>query len=255
MPIRRKAILVGGDNASASNPLPGATKDIKRLSAYLQTSTGGAWLAEEIVWYPTLRLAQLQAVLGEAKASHDYVFVATMLHGARGPKGSFLSLNDYEVIGIDEIARLGPRAKRVLILSGGCRSELPSFYAPPRHVGGGGDVAGLPSWAYTESCRNAFDKIVAEAQPGAAVMYACRANEESWYINGYGGIFIQALLRNAETWSSTNSNGECARQYRTAENALAVVREQTTAMVRGLGHTQTPEIMPANPPAFPFAIA
>jgi hypothetical protein len=251
----RKAILIGSDNVSPSNPLRGATKDIEDLYAFLLTAAGGAWLKEEIAWYPTLDLGGLRSVLEGAKASSDYLFVATMLHGARGPSGSFVSLNDTEVIRIDEIARPGAQAKRVLILSGGCRSELPSFYAPPLKRVAGPGVAGVPSAAYMRSCRAAFDDLVMRARAGGAAMFACSANEESWYIDGHGGIFTQALLREAVAWSSNISNGVRVQQYRSAEQALNAVRETTTALVRNLGHTQTPEIRPVAPPPFPFMLA
>lgn len=251
----RKAILIGSDNASSSNPLRGATKDITDLRSYLQTAAGGAWFENEIDWYPTVNVGMLRSALEEAKASHDYLFVATVLHGARGPNGSFVNVNDREGIRIEEIARPGPRAKRVLVLSGGCRAELPSFYAPPKRVAGG-DVAGLPSAAYKRNCRAALDTLVMRARPGYAVMFACSADEQSWYIEGHGGIFIQALLRKAEDWSSTISNGVSVQKYFTADRALYAVRETTAALVRNtMGYTQTPEIWPETPPPFPFMVA
>lgn len=252
----RKAILIGSDDASLSNPLPGATKDITDLRGYLQTATGGAWYESEIDWYPMPNAGMLRSALEEAKASHDYLFVATVLHGARGPGGSFVSLNDRETIRIAEIARSGERAKRVLILSGGCRSELPSSYAPPRKRVAGTELAGVPSAAYMRSCRAAFNDLVMHAPMGGVAMFACSANEESWYIKEHGGIFTQALLREAEAWSSGISNGERVQKYRSAEYALNAVRETTTALVRSIGRTQTPEIRPKNNPSpFPFMLA
>jgi hypothetical protein len=256
MTMLRKAILIGSDSASPSNPLPGATKDNEDLYAFLQTAAGGAWFEEEIAWYPIPDLRELRSVLEEAKATHDYLFVTTMLHGARGPTGSLVSLNETEAIRIAEIASPGPRAKRVLILSGGCRLEIPSIYAPPqKRVAGTGDVAGVPSAAYMRNCRAAFEDLVMRAPPGHAVMFACSPNEESWYIAGRGGVFTQALLRKAEEWSSSISDGERVRRYYTAEKALDAVRETTTALVRRLGYTQTPQIWPVEAPAFPFMLA
>lgn len=249
----RKAILIGSDDASPSNPLPGATKDIEALSAFLLTAQGGAWDCDEIDWYPKLSSRELETVLAGEKTSHDYLFIATMLHGARGPQGSSVYLGS-EAVRVVDLVRAGPRAKRVLVLSGGCRSDLPAYLAPPALISEGG-LAGVPSAAYVQSCRAAFDTQVMRAPEGGVAMFACAAGEESWYVQGYGGVFTQLLLREAERWSSATSNGDKAQKYLSAEKALGVVREPTAALVRQMGHVQTPEIRPQNPSPFPFVLA
>lgn len=255
----RKAILIGRDDASArtNGPLPGAKKDIDDLCAFLTSPHGGAWNAEEIDWYPAPRLNDdLRPALRQAKAGFDYVFIAIVGHGGRDPKlGSHVSLNNEEGVRIDELASLGPRAKRVLVHSGACRNLAP--YVPEKRVAGDdvGYVGAVPSVAYARSCRAAFDSLVMRATEGVVVMHSCSTGESSWY-TPRGGFFTQALLRYASQWARTNSNGKAARLWHGVEHVFQRASAQTYSDVcQAVGRIQTPEILPAARPAFPFVIA
>ena len=249
----RRAILIGHNDASAirNGALRGVTNDVVNTRAFLLSDGGGAWEENEISWYGAPPLADLRMVLAQAKATCDHLFIAFSGHGAHGPGGSFVCINNDETIYVNELAQLGPKARRIVVISDACRVEVSVPVPQPTRIVVG-EAAGVPDAAYRRSCRLAYTNVLGNATEGAVVMYSCLQGETSGD-SVHGGIFTQALLRSASQWAEEVSNGQQVRWILPVRDAFN--RIDMPAQTRRRPGGQTPCLRPENPPNFPFAVA
>jgi hypothetical protein len=249
----RQALLIGHNDASAhrNGSLRGATKDMTDLRAFLLSNHGGAWEESEISWFGAPSRTTLGAAVAQARATCDYLFIAFSGHGAHDSRGSFVALNDEEIVYVRDLAQLGQRARRVVVISDACREQVTVPRHPPITVAGG-DVAGFPNSAYRWSCRTGYDNALRSATEGVAVIFSCAAGETSGD-SAQGGVFTQALLWSTLQWAEEESDGHRVRRVLYVRGAFN--RVDLPPQRRVLPGHQTPRLGPANPPKFPFAIA
>jgi hypothetical protein len=250
--VLRKAILIGHNNASAmrNGALRGANKDMTDIQTFLLSDHGGAWEYDEIDWYRAPSLAELRGALARVKLGCDYVLIAFSGHGAHD-RGSFVMLNEDEAIFVKELAEIGAKARKILVISDACRVQATVPVAlPPRTAAE--DVAGIPDDSYRRSCRTAFNNVLRKAPEGVVVMHACSKGESAGD-SPQGGVFTQALLRSASQWALSESNYFRAHRTLYAHGAFNLIEMPEQRRAR-LG-AQTPCISPQVSPKFPLAIA
>ncbi len=98
-------------------------------------------------------------------------------HGAHGPGGSFVCLNNNEeVVSVSELAQLGRRVRRIVVISDACREQVYVPVTPPTKIVTG-EVAGIPDATYRRSCRLAYTNAFRDATEGAVVMYSCKVKK------------------------------------------------------------------------------
>lgn len=248
--MSRHCILIGHNHASVRSPLEGVNRDISAMHRFLRSSGGGAWEESEIEPLMDPRARDLRTRLDVVKGWVDYVFIYFSGHGAYD-NASFVLLRENavenETILIAELATLGPRARRVTVISDACRS-----FVRPLHekTAGGGDVAlaggSFPSAAYRKQCRDSYMHGVMSAPAGPVIVNACSPGQTAGD-TPEGGVFTRALLRAAGAWVE-----EQPARERPRTTSLPGIFERAYPTLRW---NQTPTISTLTRDMFPFAIA
>ncbi len=249
--MRRRAILIGDNEAVAIDPLRGVKRDLDSARRFLQSPTGGAWNDDEFWPLAKPRLTDLRAALDEARKSSDYLLVVAVGHGAFDG-ASYLNINDRETIEIVELAKLGPVAQRVAVISDACRE----FVAPPddaRLAGFDFDDVGAIPWTPAQIERRhvyraAYERAIEKSAAGNVVLWACDKGQTADDVSSY----TQALLRNAR--SMAKDERRPVGQLRTVLLSSVHLLARHDIITTSTRREQTPVMRSDRELCFPFAV-
>lgn len=192
--MKRVAILIG-TSASQYGNLDGVEPDLNRYSEFLKSPYGGAWTTGEIIQLHNpsrLDLALAMAMNGNV----DYSLITFSGHGGHDSDSGTMVVvsNDYE----PNVSTLQTKARRQLLVIDACRS-LTELAEKPALLERIEKVASFAP-AYTQSCRDLYDKQISKAEEGRSILYSCSVNQSAGE-SSLGGHFTRNLVQCAIGWA------------------------------------------------------
>ncbi|PNH99248.1 caspase family protein [Vibrio diazotrophicus] len=202
--MKRKAILIGSPNVKPE--LPGVDIDLRDMSEYLQSNTGGAWKKDEITVLrnPSKLTVDVQLLLSR---DADYVFILCAGHGEHhigaNLSESVIYLQENEKMKITDI---NPKNKRHLVVVDACRGIVRINEDLQKMALNAKSESMMFGSVSNVDFRAEFDNAVMAAPEGRIVMYSCDIDQTAGD-HGEGGVFTQSLLRSPAYFNNANSYG------------------------------------------------
>ncbi len=237
--MKRVAIILG-------SPLPeyheshlrGVKKDVKNYQQFLLSSNGGAWYENEI--YTEWDISgDLISSIHLLCANADIAMIIYSGHGFMSHGKSYLNINEYEDICIDD---LKTSAKRQITIVDACRNynwtESPGIYG----------IFGIPfDFDNPEVSRALYDFYINQSAYGHITLYSASPNQSSEEDSRRGGKYTVALLTETSSWGNLNTQIVLPVQE-AFKKSVQYLRNAETA--------QIPQYVASNSKTllFPFAI-
>lgn len=193
----RRALLIAVPDAQRASRLPGTLVDVRMLSAYLQSVSGGAWEASEIIVLRNPSAQTVRETLDFVRGT-DYSFVSFSGHGFEASIPEMPAYTETRMVcgdgGNVGQRQLTPYSNRSTILLDCCRNFIDS------RVDGIGDLklgrANRPVITRQEA-RAMFDEAVSKAQGGPVYVHGCEFNGTA----ADAPSFTASLVTVAERWA------------------------------------------------------
>lgn len=220
--MKRYALLICNNTAS------GATHDIIKWQKFLDSTSGGAWRADEIEPKVNPSLIEVRNVIQVTKLmEYDFVIVVYAGHGA-WKRTTSLELNPQgEIIQESEFFNLAPRE---IICLDCCRGVSPLTEMVDEAQ------ERMFSASQRDTIRDMYDRRMMEAYPQQVNLYACQIGESA-YGDSNGGFYTNNLLDQAtnflpnSTFQTVNCAHNMAAPLTTAETWSKVGKDQHPDML------------------------
>jgi hypothetical protein len=249
--MKRHALLIDAGKARDETELPGCTRDVERLSAWLHSGVGGAWEPEEIAVLHNPSRWELTTAVSKGFVAVDFGLLAFSGHGEieedwSGKRTQKVVAGDGQEL---DFATLSPAAPKSIIICDTCRKIKRPVRFERRQK----------AMAFSEGYSSRFSRLVfrerfrlavENAPAGRFTMYGCSPGQTAGDDALNGGFFTDSLLTVAAAWCEDNTGSGVL----TIDKAFELARGHMVQSNLDQVPVGTPSDRSRNGNPFPFAI-